>query len=85
MLVLSRKQSEMIQIGNNVVIKIIRTGRRAVKIGIEAPADVRVLRFELTEDAEKETVPAEDAEPGERSHSRSKEEAESYNKCALAS
>lgn len=47
MLVLTRKQAEMIQIGNDVVIKVIRTGRGSVKIGIEAPAHVRVLRAEL--------------------------------------
>lgn len=48
MLVLSRKQSEMIQIGENIFVKVIRTGQRDVKIGIEAPSDVRVLRAELT-------------------------------------
>lgn len=49
MLVLTRKRSEMIQIGENVVIKIIQTGRGSVKIGIEAPTNVRVLRGELCE------------------------------------
>lgn len=47
MLVLTRKQSETIQIGENVTIKVIATGRGKVKLGIEAPADVRVLRGEL--------------------------------------
>jgi carbon storage regulator CsrA len=47
MLVLTRKRSEMIQIGENVVIKVIQTGRSTVKIGIEAPDDVRVIRAEL--------------------------------------
>ncbi len=47
MLVLTRKRSEMIQIGENVVIKVIQTGRSIVKIGIEAPDDVRVIRGEL--------------------------------------
>ena len=47
MLVLTRKRSEMIQIGENITIKVIRTGRGTVKIGIEAPANVRVLRGEL--------------------------------------
>lgn len=50
MLVLTRKQSEMIQIGDNVVIKVIRTGKGTVKIGIDAPADVRVMRAELLEE-----------------------------------
>ena len=37
----------MIQIGDDVIIKVIETGPRWVKIGIEAPDDVRVIRAEL--------------------------------------
>jgi len=48
MLVLTRKKSEMIQIGDRIVIKVIATGRGKVKIGIDAPAELRVLRAELT-------------------------------------
>jgi len=47
MLVLTRKKSEAIRIGNDVFVKVIRTGRSTVKIGIEAPANVRVVRGEL--------------------------------------
>lgn len=47
MLVLTRKKSEMIQIGEQIVVKVIHTGRNTVKIGIEAPVNVRVLRAEL--------------------------------------
>lgn len=47
MLVLTRKQSEMIQIGDQIVVKVISTGRGKVKLGIDAPAHVRVLRAEL--------------------------------------
>jgi carbon storage regulator CsrA len=47
MLVLTRKKSEAIRIGENVFVKVIRTGRSTVKIGIEAPANVRVVRGEL--------------------------------------
>ena len=47
MLVLTRKKSETIRIGEDIVIKVIRTGRGAVKIGVQAPADVRVVRGEL--------------------------------------
>ena len=47
MLVLTRKKNELIQIGNDIVIKVISTGRGKVKLGIEAPASVRVLRMEL--------------------------------------
>ena len=47
MLVLTRKKSEMIHIGDNIVVKVISTGRGKVKIGIEAPGEVRVMRAEM--------------------------------------
>ena|ERR1700685_1595669 len=47
MLVLTRKKSEAIRIGDDVLVKVIRTGRSTVKIGIDAPASVRVVRGEL--------------------------------------
>ena len=50
MLVLTRKRSEIIRIGEDIFVKVIRTGRSSVKIGIEAPANVRVLRGELSEE-----------------------------------
>ena len=59
MLVLTRKSDESIRIGDDVVIKVIRTGKGTVKLGIEAPADVRILRGELL-DAAAETVNAAD-------------------------
>lgn len=54
MLVLTRKPAEMIQIGDNIVIKVIKTAKGTVKIGIEAPDDVRVVRGELLDQG---TVP----------------------------
>lgn len=47
MLVLTRKRAESIKIGNDIVIKVIQTSRGTVKLGIDAPAHVRVLRAEL--------------------------------------
>ncbi|HLJ12450.1 MAG TPA: carbon storage regulator [Planctomycetaceae bacterium] len=47
MLVLSRKRQEMMQIGEGVIVKVIHIGRNTVKIGIEAPEGVRVVRGEL--------------------------------------
>jgi carbon storage regulator len=52
MLVLTRKPAETIHIGEGIVIKVIKTGKGTVKIGIEAPAHVRVMRGELLEDSE---------------------------------
>ena len=47
MLVLTRKVGERIQIGDKVVITVVRATRDSVRIGIEAPPDVTVLRQEL--------------------------------------
>ena len=47
MLVLTRKQKETIQIGDNITVTILRLKGQAVRIGIEAPRDVRVVRGEL--------------------------------------
>ncbi len=51
MLVLTRKASEAIQVGDGIVIRILGLGTKNVKIGIEAPKDVRVLRGELCDQA----------------------------------
>jgi carbon storage regulator len=51
MLVLTRKQSETIYIGEDVVIKVIQTGRGSIKLGIEAPSSIRVLRGEVADEA----------------------------------
>ncbi len=50
MLVLSRKQNERIRVGDSVVVTIVRVSGDKVRIGIEAPPHVRVLRDELHPD-----------------------------------
>ena len=47
MLVLSRKSQQRIQIGDNVTITILLIKGNTVRVGIEAPREVRVLRAEL--------------------------------------
>ena len=47
MLVLSRKQSQRIRVGNSIIVTIVRVSGDKVRIGIEAPDGVRVLREEL--------------------------------------
>jgi len=47
MLVLTRKLQEKIQIGNEITITILRVKGNTVRVGIEAPRDVRVVRAEL--------------------------------------
>ncbi len=47
MLVLSRKESERICLGDSIVITVVRVAKDRVRIGIEAPSDIHVLRGEL--------------------------------------
>lgn len=47
MLVLSRKEGERILIGNDIVVTIVRVSGDKVRVGVEAPSDVLVLRGEL--------------------------------------
>jgi len=47
MLVLSRKERERIRVGDSIIVTIVRVSGDKVRIGIEAPPDVIVLREEL--------------------------------------
>ncbi len=47
MLVLTRKTDEQILIGDNIKITLVRVRGNSVRIGIEAPRDVRIVRGEL--------------------------------------
>jgi len=47
MLVLTRKVREQIRIGDNIVITILRVQGQAVRVGIDAPRSIRVVRAEL--------------------------------------
>lgn len=47
MLVLSRKSSQEIMIGKNVKVTVLQIKGNTVRLGIEAPREVRVVRGEL--------------------------------------
>jgi len=47
MLVLTRKADQKIQIGPNITITVIEVKGRYVRLGIEAPRDVRIVRSEI--------------------------------------
>lgn len=47
MLVLTRKTRQQIRIGNDVVITILRVKGNSVRVGVDAPKSVRVIRAEL--------------------------------------
>ena len=66
MLVLSRKPGERILIGSDVKITVIRIGPNSVRIGIDAPGHLNIVREELlnNESALAGTAPAEAPAPG---------------------
>jgi carbon storage regulator len=47
MLVLSRKLNEKIVIDGGIIVTVVKIDRNQVRLGIEAPADVRVFREEI--------------------------------------
>lgn len=49
MLVLTRKVGEKILVGDNIVITVVRVMPNAVRIGIQAPHGVNIVREELIE------------------------------------
>lgn len=55
MLVLSRKKHESIVIGGTIRVTIVEVSGDKVRIGIDAPPEVKVLRSELTEKKEGES------------------------------
>jgi carbon storage regulator len=58
MLILTRKIDQSIVIQGNITIMVLGVERDRVKLGIQAPADVAVLRQELvSEESENKTIP----------------------------
>jgi carbon storage regulator CsrA len=54
MLVLTRKLQEKITIAGNITVTILRVKGQTVRIGIEAPREIRVVRGELPLEASQE-------------------------------
>ncbi len=66
MLVLSRKPGEKVVIGENITLTILEVVGTRVRVGIDAPADVRILRGELAcwiDGSEAPEKPARGAKP----------------------
>lgn len=54
MLVITRKKGESIIIGDNIEVKVIKIDDGSVKIAIDAPKEVVILRGELYKEVEEE-------------------------------
>lgn len=52
MLVLSRKVGERILIGDNISVTIVRVAQGTVRIGVEAPQELPIVREEIKEQRE---------------------------------
>lgn len=64
MLVLTRKVDECITIGDEVVVKVLSIDGTQVKLGIDAPGSVRVLRREVFEKIRDENIRSARGEAG---------------------
>jgi carbon storage regulator len=53
MLILTRKVGETVLIGDNIRIMVVQVRGKQVRLGIEAPPDLLVLRTEEKPDSEK--------------------------------
>jgi len=65
MLILSRHEGETIIIDNSIVITLVRAGSEKVRIGIDAPSNVLILRGELEvyDEARRVQTKAESSQP----------------------
>ena len=63
MLVLSRKESEKIMLGDSIVLTIVRVSGDRVRLGIEAPSDMLILRKELEKNSDHVAAPSSPAAP----------------------
>ena len=58
MLVLARKSDEAITIGDNIIVKVISIEKGVVKLGIDAPHSISIVRNELLEDVKDANIAA---------------------------
>lgn len=49
MLVLSRKLKQSIRIGDSITVTILHVKGNTIRVGIDAPKDVRIMRSELSD------------------------------------
>ena len=52
MLVLGRRPGEWIEVGQDITIHVIRIDGNQVRIGIDAPRDIQILRGEILDQSE---------------------------------
>lgn len=65
MLILSRRESERVHLGDDIVLTIVRVNGDKVRIGVEAPPHIKILRTELEVSAQ-DINPVHDQQPTRR-------------------
>lgn len=58
LLILSRKKEEAVLIGRDIKIKVVEIEGDRVKIGIDAPKNLKILREELYDEVSEENIKA---------------------------
>jgi carbon storage regulator len=56
MLILTRKAGEAIRIGEQIRLQVIEVSKGFVKIGIDAPSEIKILREEVYERVREENI-----------------------------
>lgn len=73
MLILSRREMESICLGDDIVLTIVAVGKDKVRIGVNAPPGVRILRQELEVDASATNQPLAFPQPERKQVDKSME------------
>jgi carbon storage regulator len=63
MLVITRKVGDRVKIGDDITVTVLEVSGSSVRIGIDAPSDVRVYRHEIIEATEAENRAAAASAP----------------------
>ncbi len=71
MLILSRREMESICLGDDIVLTIVAVGKDKVRIGVNAPPGVRILRQELEVDVSAAEQPLAFPQPERMSEQKS--------------
>jgi carbon storage regulator len=66
MLILSRRLGESVTIGDDIVVTVVGISGNQIRLGINAPKAVRVLREEIYKVIQKENKSATNAEDSKR-------------------
>jgi carbon storage regulator len=66
MLDVTRKKDEKLMIGNEIEVQILKIGKNSVRIGIRAPQNISVHRFEVYEDILASNIAAAKSQPLQR-------------------